>query len=220
MAPPPPAPPTKTGLLTGEDLIFPVGFDLGPFYPAPGEQLAYYEVCVGRTSYTLPSAQDYRVWAIAHEPAEQPPLTWPTYRDRLIDADIPDAGSLARRLADNGLLWSVPPTDEAAVDFVRAHRLLPLATAIGDVEIEVPAGAYALGLPRGPYYYATELEYWLWLWGAQWDSLWGACQTLSRRPADKGGATDPLSCVTPVLLAAQELVVHSVAFLDTAWARD
>lgn len=215
MAPAPP--PTRTALAMGEELIFPVGFDLGPFHPAPGEPLAHYEVCVGRTSFTLPSEEDYRVWTVAHEPAERPPLTWPVYRDRLIDAGIADAGALARRLAENGLLRSVKPTGDDAVEFVRTHRLLPLATAIGDVEIEVPEGTYAIGLPRGPYYYATEIEYWLWLWGAQWDSLWVACETLAQRPAEKGGGIDPLACVTPVLLAAQALIVHSVAILDAAW---
>jgi hypothetical protein len=213
---PPPALP-ETALLTGEDLVFPIGFDLGPFFPAPGEPLAYYEVCIGRTSYTLPAEDDYRVWTTAHLPVERPPLTWPAYRDRLIDARIADAGSLARRLADNGLLRTVPPDGEGAVAFLRAHRLLPLATAIGDAEVEVPPGTYALGLPRGPYYHATELEYWLWLWGAQWDSLWAACEMLAQRPADKRiGDGDPRSCVTPVLLGAQALILNSVGFLDAA----
>jgi hypothetical protein len=219
MAPPPPAPPTKTALHLGGDLIFPVGFDLGPFYPAPGEPLAYYEICVGHTSYTLPSEADYRVWTAAHEAPEQAPLTWPTYRDRLIEAGIADAGALARRLVDNGLLWSISANGDDAVSFVRTHRLLPLATAIGEAEIEVPVGTYALGLPRGPYYFASEIEYWLWLWGASWDSLWVACEMLAGRPVEKGGGIDPLSCVGTVLLAAQALIGNSVAFLDAAWDR-
>jgi len=211
MAPPPPAA-TTTALQFREELVFPVGFDLGPFYPAPGEPLAHYEVCVGRTSLTLPTEDDYRIWTLAHQPGEHSPLTWPTYRDRLADTGIADAFPLAQRLADNGMLWSVSPTGAAAAEFVRGHRLLPLATAIGDVEVEVPADTYALGLPRGPYHYASAVEYWLWLWGAQWDSLWTACEALAK-------GTDPLACVAPVLLATQELIVGSVAFLDVAWDR-
>jgi hypothetical protein len=132
----------------------------------------------------------------------------------MMKAGIADIDEAVGRLADSGLLWRVPPSGADAVAFARGHRLLPLATAAGNVD--APADTYVLGLPGGVrHHQATELEYWLWLWGGQWDSLWVACETLAGRP----GATDPLSCVTPVLLAAQELIVHSVAFLDTAWDR-
>jgi hypothetical protein len=219
-APPPPAPPTKTALATAEDLVFPVGFDLGRYHRAPGEPLAYYEVCAGQSCYALPGEDDYRAWTAAHTPGERPPLTWPEYSARMFKTGIEDVNTVVGRLGDSGLLWRVPPSGPDAAAFARVHRLLPLATAIGNVD--APADTYILGLPGGVHHHhATELEYWMWLWGVRWDNLWEVCETLAARPTARTGlATDPLSCVTPVLLAAQELVVHSVAFLDTAWARD
>jgi hypothetical protein len=204
-----------------DPLIFPVGHDLGPFFPTTGEPLAYYEVCVGRTAYGLPSHFDYAVWMRAHGPVDERPLTYMRYRNDLVTDRIPDAHARAQRLATDGLLWLVPPRGDGAVEFARAYRLMPLVTAIGNAEPDTPPGRYALGRPGGiVFHQADELEYHLWLRGGHFDSLWLACESVAR--SDIGAALgdgDPHRCIGPVLLAVQNLINHSLVFLDAAWDR-
>jgi hypothetical protein len=201
-------------------LIFPVGHDLGPFFPATGETFEYYEVCVGYQVFGLRTNYDYAVWMRAHGPVDEPPLTYAGYRRNLISDRIPDAGARAARLAADGLLCRVPPTGAGAVEFARAHRPMPLVTAIGDVGPDIPAGTYALGRPTTVFHYADEVEYWFWLWGGHFDSLWLAVEAFAR--TDLGAATgagDPERCLLPALHAVQGLINHSLLFLDAAWDR-
>jgi hypothetical protein len=201
-------------------LIFPVGHDLGPYFPRRDEPLQHYEVCLGRRAYGLPSHYDYAVWMRAHGPVDDPPLTYTQYRDNLLADRIPEPGARAARLAADGLLFQVPWSGAGAVEFALAFRLMPLVTAIGNVGPDIPAGRYALGRPTMVFHYADELEYWLWLWGGHHDNLWLACESLAR--TQLGAATgdgDPHRCVGPALLAVQRLINHSLAFLDAAWDR-
>jgi hypothetical protein len=111
-------------------------------------------------------------------------------------------------------------TGDAAVEFARAHRITSLLTAIGNVDPDVPPGRYALGRPGVVFLHADELEYWLWLWGGRYDSLWLACEALARsEPGARTGDGDPTRCVGPVLLGVQNLIMHSLLFLDAAWDR-
>lgn len=202
------------------DLVFPVGHDLGPFFPNTGEPFAYYEICVGRRVYGLRTNYDYAVWMRAHGPVDEAPLTFTRYYENLKRDGIPDATSRAAALVADRLLWVVPPSGSAAVHFARGYRPMPLVTAIGDVGPDVPAGRYALGRPTAVFHYADEVEYWLWLRGGHFDSLWHAVEAFAR--TDLGAATgdgDPQACLGPVLLAAQSLINHSLLFLDAAWDR-
>jgi hypothetical protein len=207
--------------MSDEDLlVFPVGHDLGPFFPAAGEGFAYYEVCLGRRVYGLPTNYDYAVWMRAHGPVDESPLTWARYRHNLISDDIPDAGGRAGRLANEGLLWRVPGSGPGAVEFARVHRPMPLVTAIGDVGPDIPAGKHALGRPTTVFHYADDVEYWLWLWGGHFDSMWLAVEEFADTPLGRTvGAGDPQRCIGPALLAAQSLINHSLLFFDAAWDR-
>jgi hypothetical protein len=202
------------------ELIFPVGHDLGPFFPNTGEPFDYYEICVGRRVYGLRTNYDYAVWMRAHGPVDEAPLTFARYHENLRSDDIPDAASRAADLATNRLLWVVPLSGPAAVRFAVAHRPMPLATAIGNVGPDIPAGRYALGRPTTAFHYADEVEYWLWLRGGHFDSLWLAVEAFAR--TDLGATTgdgDPRACLGAVLLATQSLINHSLLFLDAAWDR-
>lgn len=199
-----------------EPLIFPVGHDLGPFFPRADEPFQYYEVCVGRQVYGIPTNEDYAVWMRAHGPVDRSPFTYTGYRNNLVADGITDAGPRARRLSDSRLLWQVPATGDRAVEFARSYRLMPLMTAIGNVGPDIPPGKYALGRPTIVFHYADELEYWLWLWAGHFDSLWHACCALSNTDL---GDSDPVECLVAALPAAQSLINHSLAFLDAAWSR-
>lgn len=203
-----------------DNLIFPVGHDLGPFFPDTGQPFDYYEICVGRRVFGLRTNFDYAVWMRAHGPIDEPPLTFARYHDALISDGIPDAISRAAGLASDGLVWHVPLDGAGAVEFARAFRPMPLVTAIGNVGPDVPAGRYALGRVSTVFRYADGIEYWLWLWGGHFDSLWQAAEAFAR--TDLGSATadgDPRRCVGPLLLAAQGLISHSLLFFDAAWDR-
>jgi hypothetical protein len=93
---------------------------------------------------------------------------------------------------------------------------MPLVTAIGNVGPDVPAGRYALGRPTKVFHYADEVEYWLWLWGGHFDSLWHAVEAFADTDLGTG---DPQECVGALLLAAQSLINHSLLFFDAAWDR-
>ena len=203
-----------------DDLLVPVGHDLGPFYAEKDQPFSFYEICVGRTTYALPTNNDYAVWLRGHGPVDRPPLTYTRYRDALIDAGIPDGDGLAYRLAANGLLRQIPRTGDVAVEFARTHRITPLLTAIGTANADVPPGRWALGRPGVVFHHADEVEYWLWLWGGRFDSLWLACEALARSELGaRTGDGDPNRCVGPVLLAVQNLILHALLFLDAAWDR-
>jgi hypothetical protein len=95
---------------------------------------------------------------------------------------------------------------------------MPLATAIGDTGADVPAGRYALGRPDVVFHYADEVEYWLWLWGGRFDTMWLACEALARSElGTRTGDGDPFRCIGPVMLGVQNLITHSLAFLDASW---
>lgn len=194
------------------ELILPVGHDLGPFFPNTGEPFDYYEICVGRRVFGLRTNYDYAVWMRAHGPIEEAPLTFDRYYDALLSDGIPDASKRSAGLAVDGLLWVVPLGRPAAVRFAQAFRPMPLVTAIGNVGPDVPEGRYGLGRPAKVFHYADEVEYWLWLWGGHYDSLWDAVEAFA---AETGG--DPEECVGRLLLAAQSLISHSLLFFDAAW---
>ncbi len=198
------------------DLVFPVGHDLGPFFPDTGEPFDYYEICVGRQVYGLRTNDDYAVWMRAHGPVDEKPLTFARYYENLMSDGIPDAADRAAGLAADRLLWVVPLTGPAAVHFAKAYRPMPLVTAIGNVGPDVPAGRYALGRPTRVFHYADEVEYWLWLWGGHFDSLWLAVEAFADTDLGTG---DPQECVGALLLAAQSLINHSLLFFDAAWDR-
>lgn len=205
------------------ELIFPVGHDLGPFFRTESEPLSYYQVYVGRTPYGLPTDDDYAVWKRAHGPVDRPPLTVADYGDNLINDGIPDALALSNRLGTNGLVWPVPYLSDGhdrAIKFMRAHRIVPLAVAYGNAGSDVPRDHYAFGRSGVASHHVHEIGYWLWLWGGRHDSLWQTCKAFARSDVGrKYGDGDPHECLAFVLLQTQELIQHTLAFLDAAWDR-
>lgn len=198
-----------------DELVFPVGHDLGAFHPGRGRPVARYEIRAGRTTYGLPTGDEYRVWLVAHGVPGQP-LTWPRYRADLRASGVPDAAGIAGRLAADGLLWRVPPSGDAAVGFAARHRVMPLMTAVGMAE-ETPPEGYSLGLPGHPTVHVDSLGYWLWLWGGQWDSLWHASAALAgTRLGAAVGDGDPRACLAAVLAELPQLISSGTACLDAA----
>jgi hypothetical protein len=201
-----------------DELLMPVGHDLGPGYSGPDQPAAFFEVAVGRASFVLPTREDYTIWQRGHGPVDQLPLTLRGYSDNVLKENIPDVEKLAYRLSENGLLWQIPPTGEPAAEFASLHRIVPLGTAVGNTH--GPDGWYALGPPGAVTHYAGEVEYWLWLWGGRFDSMWLACEALARTELGaRTGDGDPYRCIGPVMLGAQTLIIRSLAFLDVAWDR-
>jgi hypothetical protein len=202
------------------DLVFPVGHDLGPYFPEIGAPLEFFTVCVGRQMFALRTLDNYNAWMRAHGPVDDPPLTVARYHRYLADDGIPEAAERVADLIADGLIHQIPPTGPGAVEFARSYRAMPLVTAIGNVGADIPAGRYALGRPTRVFLYADEVEYWLWLRGGHFDSLWLAVEAFAR--TDLGATTgngDPHACLGPVLLAAQSLINHSLLFFDAAWDR-
>ena len=199
------------------ELVFPVGHQLGPYFPGDSEDPDYYEVCIGRTTYGLPTDEG-RVWLLAHGRPGETPLTWPEYRRILIGSGIADVAGVAGRLANDGLLQRVPDTGEQAVAFARRHRIMPMATAIGNAGEGIPDGRYALGMPGHPFMYADDIEYWLWLWSPVHDSLAHACDELATSQAGVDRADgDPHTLLPLAMAAVQALIAHQMAFLDASW---
>lgn len=212
MATPSPTPP----------VVFPVGHYTGVFHPAVGAPPKYHSLRIGQLAVTLPDERAFAVWAAAHRPPDQPAEPWTraavvaAARDRL---GVDDPAPVLAELLDSGLLVEVTPGTPDAVDFARAHRVVPLMVGLGNTPDEPLR--YGLGLfGMAPVVRVSSLVYDVWQWGSLGASLWDVCQAFAQAGTEAEVSDpqerDPEAVLTAFLNALQLLLGPNAAYLDEA----
>ncbi|SCL21507.1 hypothetical protein GA0070616_2320 [Micromonospora nigra] len=202
-------------------LILPVGRYTGEFHPSVGAPARYHSLSVGRLSVTVEDPQAFAVWAAAHRPVDLPDQPWT--RAAVVDAArglgvaAPDR-IVAEFLADGLLVEVIPDTDDA-VDFARAHRVLPLMVSLGNTPDDPLR--YGIGLfGTEPVLRVPALVHDVWQWGSTGDDLWQVCLAYAdagaRAEVADAREHDPRFVLGEVLTALPMLLGVDAACLDEA----
>lgn len=206
-------PGTSTGTL-----LFPIGHCLGTYYTGsnPGEHV--HQVRLGSELMEL-SDPDFTVWTLAHGfPEHTVPGAWDRVRVKaaLPGGSVDDADERIDRLLGQGLLAEVDA--DAATDFARRHRLLPLHLGLGNSP-EYPT-LYVTGTPRASLVGMTRVLYELWLWAHLSPDLWTACEDQALLAREAGelapDEADPDALLAAVLTTLHTLLAPSAVCLDLA----
>jgi hypothetical protein len=205
-----------------QPLVFPVGHYTGAFHPTLGAPVKYHSLRIGRLAVTLPDERALAVWAAAHRPPDQPDEPWTraavaeAARTRL---GVADPTPVLAELLDSGLLAEVTPGTPDAVDFARAHRVVPLMMGLGNTP-EEPL-RYGVGLfGYTPVVRVPSLVYDVWQWGSLGASLWDVCQAFAQAGAEAEVSDSheqhPEYVLTTYLNSLQQLLGPNAAYIDEA----
>ncbi|ASW58067.1 hypothetical protein CIK06_27590 [Plantactinospora sp. KBS50] len=201
--------------------MFPVGRYTGAFHPAVGAPVRYHSLSVGRLSVQLETESAFNVWVAAHRPPDAGrPWTRPevaraaTQRLGVADPDV-----LIEEFRTDGLLVEVDAADPDAVEFARAHRVLPLMLPLGNTPDDPLR--HGIGLfGAEPLLRVPTLVNDVWMWSSAGGSLWDVCVAFAsagaRAEVDDEREHDPRYVLGEFLGGLQELIGISAACLDEA----
>lgn len=203
-------------------LVVPIGHCAGAYYDVAGPAQAWehtFQVRVGPDIVAL-TDQQFAVWGLAHGTPDRPAdLAWD--RTALLAAaergGLPDAAAVLDFLLADHLVAEVAPGTEAAVDFARRYRLVPLLLGLGNTADE--PGLYSVGLIGQPLVSMSSTAYDLYQWAHLDPDLWVACEgaaaTAVRVGIDEPTATDPHRLLDALLVSLHTLLGPNAVYLDT-----
>lgn len=200
-------------------LVFPIGHCIGTYYDLPVSMDHFHQVRVGPDAVRL-SDEQFAVWGLAHgTPDREPDRPWD--RQAVVDTarrvGVTDPETVFAGLLDDGLLATTVPGSEAAVDFARRYRLVPLMLGLGNSSEE--PRLYAVGLPGRPLVQMMSSVYDLYEWAHMERDLWAACraaaETAGRVDITDPAATDPARLLDVLLAALHTLLGPNAVHLDT-----
>jgi hypothetical protein len=204
-------------MAAAERLVFPVG-QYGGAIVGDEPDTVRYTIRRGSLLWSL-SAAPAAIWIAAHGLADGAGITpWTRAAVFAQAADTlpsPQAETAYGELLVLRLITEVDPDAPEAVDFARAHRLLPRAHGLGNTPGN--PGRFRVGFPPD---LVASLPWNLWrLWRDSHlePSLWDACVTRSAQEERAGRSADPHILLANMLDTLHILLAIRVAYLD--WAR-
>ncbi|MFI5713019.1 hypothetical protein [Kribbella sp. NPDC051620] len=202
-------------MAASEELLMPIGHDLGALYAAPHGRR--HQVRVGSDASRL-TDDEFAVWLLAHGIDDT---------DRPTRNSLPDGGSrfglsadrmtlLVERLLTKGLLATFHPDDESAIRFADRHQLVPLLTGLGP-NPDQPWLA-DIGLLDQPVVQVSHAVYDVWMWTHLTPQLWSGCQEAAEIARSSAETTpderDPHRLLAGILRSAHGLLAVRAAYFD------
>lgn len=203
-------------------LLFPIGHCIGAYYDLPVSTDHFFQVRVGPDVVRL-SDEQFAVWGLAHSTPDRPEGQ-PWNRARVIEAarraGVAEAESVLQSLADDYLLFETSPGTDAAVDFARRYRMVPLMLGLGNTSEE--PRLYSVGLIGQPIVSMSGVAYDLYEWAHMESNLWLACEGAAETAVGVGiddpVSTDPLRMLDALLETLHVLLSPNAVYLDTRLA--
>jgi len=207
-----------------QPVVFPVGHYTGAFHPAVGAPPKYHSLRLGRLVVTLPDDRTLAVWAAGHRSPDEPAEPWTreavtrTARTRL---GVDDPEPVLAELLDSGLLAEVTPGTPDAIEFARAHRVVPLMVGLGNTPEEPLLNGVGL-FGMEPIVRVPSLVYDVWQWGSVGASLWDVCQAFAQAGEEvvvsNSHEHNPEFVLTTYLNSLHVLLGPNAAYIDEAQA--
>ena len=203
--------------MDANELLIPVGHDLGVFYPESGSDRHRQQVRLGVEMMELED-QDFAIWLLAHGTDSDDRPTGESLTDRAgklgLPADV--VGPAIERFLTDGLLVAVDPAGEEAVRFAQEHQLFPLLHGLGP-DAEQP-WLQTIGLLNQPVVQVSNALYDVWAWTQLAPELWTGCQDAAMVAQQVGVTnpeeTDPRQVLSGVLGQVHGLLCVRAAYLD------
>jgi hypothetical protein len=202
-------------MTTDQELLIPVGHDLGALYPGDDPDQHRQQVRIGVDVVEL-ADQDFAVWLLAHGTDDQDRPTKESLVDRaekLGLAGVPVAAAIERFLQD-GLLVAVDPAADTAVAFAQRHQLFPLVHGLGP-DPEQP-WFQTVGMLNQPVAQVSNALYDVWVWAQLAPELWTGCQDAAL-VADQAGVTNPEETDPRQVLAGVLGQIHGLLCVRAAY---
>lgn len=200
---------------TDGELLIPVGHDLGVLFSGADERRQ--QVRVGVEVAEL-ADREYAVWLLAHGTDAE---DRPTRRSLVslavkLGLDADQVTEATERCLTDGLLATVDPAAETAVEFAREHQLFPLLHGLGPDQEE--PWLQTVGVLNQPVAQVSSAIYDVWAWAQLAPELWTGCRDAAMVAREAGVTnpeeTDPRQVLTGVLGQVHGLLAVRAAYLD------
>jgi hypothetical protein len=196
---------------TENELLIPVGHDLGVLYPGDGPDHRQ-QVRVGVELVEL-ADREFAVWLLAHGVDDEDRPTRESLAERAGALGLTVDGVVERFLAD-GLLVAVDPEADEAIEFARTHQLYPLLHGLGP-DAEQP-WMQTVGMLNQPVAQVSNALYDVWAWTQLAPELWTGCQDAAM-VARQVGVTNPEETEARQVLSGVLSQVHGLLCVRAAY---
>lgn len=194
--------------MNDRELLIPLGHDLGVVYSGAVERQQ--QVRVGAEVVELPD-DEFAVWLLAHDIDDQDRPTRASLEARALRLGL-EAGPLVDRFLRDGLLTTLDPDGDDAVEFAQRHQLFPLLTGLGP-DPEQPA-MQTVGLLDQPVTQVSNDVYDVLMWSQLAPELWSGCHDAAKLAVRAGGDADPRRLLARVLGEVHGLLCVRAAYFD------
>jgi hypothetical protein len=214
-----------TGLSPAQDgstLIVPVGQDIGAHVR---DTRAIRRVRRGAGVHELSQTQ-YLVWGLAHGCAQavSSQAAWDaeSVTELARAAGVRGPVRVLEELMRDQLLVEVSPGSDAATEFARTHRVIPLMLGLGNSAAD-PA-LFDIGFVGAPMMQVDFPTYDLWQWSAMSDSLYDTCESAAdvarRANSAQRSYLDADKLLTDFLGELHSLLLARAACVDICFRLD
>jgi hypothetical protein len=199
---------------TDNELLIPVGHDLGVLFADDGDEHRQ-QVRVGVEVAEL-GDREFAVWLLAHGTDDADRPTRATVRERAEKLGLDGVDEAVERFLSDGLLVAVDPEEETAVEFAREHQLFPLLHGLGP-DAEQP-WMQTVGMLNQPIAQVSNALYDVWAWAQLAPELWTGCQDAAMVARQVGVTnpeeTEPRQVLSGVLGQVHGLLCVRAAYFD------
>lgn len=196
-------------------LLLPAGVYLGRYHDVGTEPVHVVRVGPKLRRFT---AEQFTVWGLAHgvtDPAQKGPWTRPAVIAASRRAGLADPDPVLDAFLADGALIEATPGTPSAVEFARAHRMVPLMLGLGNTADD--PGLFRVGFSEPVVGMNPDL-YDLYIWSHLEDDLWAACaaavEVEQELGSDDPALTDPHRVLADLLEALHPLLVGHAVYLD------
>jgi hypothetical protein len=203
--------------VSDQELLIPVGHDLGVLYPESGSDRHRQQVRLGAEVMELED-QDFAVWLLAHgtDSDDRPTRESLTERAGKLGLATDAVGVAIERFLVDGLLVAVDPVSDAVVRFAQEHQLFPLLHGLGP-DPEQP-WLQTIGMLNQPVVQVSNALYDVWAWTQLAPELWTGCQDAAMVAKQIGVTSpeeiDPRQVLSGVLGQVHGLLCVRAAYFD------
>ncbi|MEU4193250.1 hypothetical protein AB0E69_15240 [Kribbella sp. NPDC026611] len=195
------------------ELLIPVGHDIGVLHSDGGARTQQVRVGVELTEL---ADREFAVWLLAHGADDRDRPTRATVVERAEKLGLAQVEPVIERFLADGLLVTVDPEADSAVEFARQHQLFPLLYGLG-ADRDQP-WLQAIGLFNQPIAHASSAVYAVWSWAHLAPELWTGCHDAAKVALQAGVTaleeTDPRQVLTGVLGQVHGLLAVRAAYFD------
>ena len=200
-------------------LLIPIGHCIGAYYDLPTSTEHFIQVRMGADVNRL-SDEQFVIWGLAHGAPDRD-AEKPWSRQAVLSAarrvGVSKAEEVLESLVADHLLVEVIPETDAAVDFARQHRMVPLMLGLGNTAEE--PWIYSAGMIGLPIVQMSAMAYDLYEWAHMDANLWLACEgataTAVRVGIEDPLAADPLLMLNALLGTLHFLLSPNAVYLDS-----